>query len=137
MDIKPIRSDADHTAAVERANEIWGAEPGTPEGDELDILIPLIEAYEKKRFPIPPPDPIEAILFRMDQMGLERKDLVPIFGTRGRLSEVINRRRPLTLRMIRALHAELHIPAHVLLASYRLKPRRRRRRDEVTSQAQM
>lgn len=91
------------------------AEPGTPEGDELDVLATLIDAYEREHFPIDPADPVEAILFRMEQLGLERKDLEPFLGSRHRVSEVLNRRRGLSIEMIRRLHDGLQIPLHVLV----------------------
>lgn len=114
-DLRPIRSEADHEAALEEVGRLWGARNGTPEGDRLDILATLIDAYEKEHQPIDPPDPIEAIKFRMEQQGLSRKDLEPIFGTRSRTSEVLGRRRGLSLEMIRQLHDRLHIPAEVLI----------------------
>ena len=88
---------------------------GTPEGDRLDVLVTLVEAYEARHHPVPPPDPIDAIKFHMEQQGLTTKDLEPILGHRGRVSEVLNRKRPLTLAMIRRLHASLGIPAEVLI----------------------
>lgn len=94
-----------------------GAEQDTPAGDKLDVLIALVEAYEERHHPIEPPDPIEAILFRMDQMGLNRKDLEPYLGSRGRVSEVLTRKRPLTLTMIRRLWQGLHIPLESLIGS--------------------
>jgi len=92
-----------------------GADPDTPEGDKLDVLITLVEAYEARHHPIAPPDPIEAILFRMEQSGLERKDLEPYIGHSGRVSEVLNHKRPLTLEMIRKLWKGLHIPLESLI----------------------
>ena len=91
------------------------AKPGTDDGDELDVLATLVDAYEAKHFPIDSPDPIEAIRFRMEQMGLERKDLEPFIGSRARVSEVLNKRRGLSLKMIRALHEELDIPLEALI----------------------
>jgi HTH-type transcriptional regulator/antitoxin HigA len=91
------------------------AKPGTDAGDELDVLATLVDAYESKRFPIESPDPIEAIRFRMEQLGLERKDLEPFIGSRARVSEVLNKRRGLSLKMIRALHEELDIPLEALI----------------------
>ncbi len=115
MDIYPIRTDAGHARALARAEELMSAEPGTPEGDELDVLATLIDAYEREHFPIDPADPVEAILFRMEQLGLERKDLEPFLGSRHRVSEVLNRRRGLSIEMIRRLHDGLQIPLHVLV----------------------
>jgi HTH-type transcriptional regulator/antitoxin HigA len=91
------------------------AKPGTDEGDELDVLATLVDAYETEHFPIESPDPIDAIKFRMEQMGLERKDLEPLIGSRARVSEVLNKRRGLSLKMIRTLHEELDIPLEVLI----------------------
>jgi len=123
MDIEPIRTEADYDAALTRIEEIWDVEPETPESDELDILATLVEAYEREHHPIDPPDPIEAIKFRMDQMGLTRKDLEPFIGHRGRVAEVLNRRRGLSLDMIRKLSEGLGIPAEVLIERYPLQPR--------------
>ena len=115
MDIRPIRSKADHESALARIAELMSADVGTPEGDELDILATLIEAYEQKHFPIGTADPVEAINFRMEQLGLVRKDLEPFLGSRHRVSEVLNRRRGLSLAMIRRLHKGLRIPLEVLI----------------------
>jgi HTH-type transcriptional regulator / antitoxin HigA len=121
MDIKPIRTEADYEAVLARIEEIWDAETGTPESDELDVLAILVEDYEERHHPIPPPDPIEAIKFRMKQMGLNRKDLEPYIGTRGRVSEVLNRKRSLSIDMIRNLSEGLGISADVLVAQYELE----------------
>ncbi|MFZ5675527.1 MAG: helix-turn-helix domain-containing protein [Pseudomonadota bacterium] len=120
-ELKPIRSDADYEAALAEVERLWGAKSGTPKGDRLDILATLIDVYEERHFPIDPPDPIEAIKFRMEQQGLTRKDLEPIFGTRNRTSEVLNGRRGLSIDMIRQLHAKLGISAEVLIRPSRLK----------------
>lgn len=114
-DLRPIRTEADHEEAIAEVERLWGSPSGTPEGDRLDILATLIDVYEAKQHPIDPPDPIEAIRFRMEQQGLTRKDLEPIFGSRNRTSEVLNRRRSLSIEMIRKLHAQLGIPADVLI----------------------
>lgn len=114
-DLKPIRSEADHEAALAEVERLWGAKSGTPRGDRLDVLATLIEVYEAKHYPMDPPDPIEAIRFRMEQQGLTRKDLEPIFGTRNRASEVFNRKRGLSIEMIRNLHDQLGISAEVLI----------------------
>ncbi len=95
MTIRPIRTSGDHESALKRINALMSASPGTEEGDELDVLTTLVDAYEARHFPIDSPDPIEAIKFRMEQMGLERKDLEPFIGSRARVSEVLNRRRGL------------------------------------------
>jgi HTH-type transcriptional regulator/antitoxin HigA len=105
--LKPIRSERDCDHALAEVEELWGAKAGTPKGDHLDILATLIEAYETEHYPMDPPDPIEAIKFRMEQQGLTRKDLEEILGTRTRVSEVLNRKRGLSINMIRALHDKL------------------------------
>lgn len=115
IELKPIRTEADYEAALGEVERLWGAPSGTPEGDRLDILATLIDAYEAKHHPMDQPDPVEAIRFRMEQQGLTRKDLEPIFGTRNRTSEILNRRRGLSLDMIRQLHDRLGISAEVLI----------------------
>ena len=112
---KVIKTTEEYESALERVEELFTATPGTAEGDELELLLLLIETYEAKEFPIDLPDPVEAIRFRMEQADLQQKDLVPIFGTKGKVSEVLNRKRDLSLSMIRKLVAELDIPAEVLL----------------------
>ncbi|MBZ0271342.1 helix-turn-helix domain-containing protein [bacterium] len=119
MDIKPIRNERDHRKALKRIEEIMDAQPGTPEFDELDVLATLVDAFETGHFPIDAPDPVEAIRFRMEQMGLTRKELEPFIGSRGRVSEVLSGRRPMSLAMIRKLHRGLGIPADVLISEYR------------------
>lgn len=119
MDIKPIRTEADHEAALAEVESLWQAPPGSPESDRLEILATLVEAYEEKTHPIDPPDPVDAILFRMDQLGMSRRDLEAYIGQRGRVSEIINRARNLTLPMIRRLHEGLGIPADVLIRESR------------------
>jgi len=118
MDIRPIHSEADHKAALKAISALMESDPdpGTPEGDRLDILVTLVQAYEAKHMAIAAPDPVEAIKFRMEQSGLSVKDLEPIIGKRHRVYEVLNRKRPLTLAMIRRLHRSLGIPAAVLIA---------------------
>jgi HTH-type transcriptional regulator/antitoxin HigA len=115
MDIKPIKTEHDYDLALAEVEALWGAEINSPEGDKLDILITLVEAYEVKHYPIDPPTPIEAILYRMEQKGLERKDLEPYIGHSGRVSEVLNHKRPLSLDMIRKLWQGLHIPLESLI----------------------
>lgn len=115
MTIRPIKNDSDHESALKRIQALMSAEAGTDEGDELDVLATLVDAYEAKHFPVEMPDPIEAIRFRMEQTGLERKDLEPFIGSRARVSEVLNKRRGLSLKMIRALHKELDIPLEALI----------------------
>lgn len=122
--IHPIYTDEDHEAALREIEQLWNAEPGTPEGDRLDILFTLVEAYEKKHFPIPPPDPIDMIEFVMEQRGLLPKDLIPYLGSRARVCEILNRRRPLSLEMIRKLQAGLGIRADILIQPYAIKPYR-------------
>ena len=114
-DIKPIRTKKDYEAALAEVERLWGARLGTPEGDRLDVLATLIDAYENVHYPMDPPDPIEAIKFRMEQQGLTRKDLEPLIGSRTRVAEVLNRKRNLSIAMIRRLHARLGIPAEVLI----------------------
>lgn len=116
MNIKPIRSDADLQAAFHRLEAIFQAEEGTPEADEMEVLVTLIEAYEEKHYPIAPPDPIEAIKFRMEQQGLTRRDLEAYIGSSGHVSEVLNRKRGLSLRMIKRLHDGLNIPYESLMS---------------------
>jgi HTH-type transcriptional regulator / antitoxin HigA len=118
-EIKPIRTEADYEAALSEVERLWGARSGTPEGDRLDVLAILVDAYETEHHPMDPPDPIEAIKFRMEQQGLSRKDLKGILGNRTRVAEVLNRRRGLSINMIRRLHAELGISAEVLIRSAR------------------
>jgi len=114
-DVKPIRSEADYEAALETISTLWGAASGTPDGDRLDVLATLIDAYEAHHHPMDPPDPIEAIKFRMEQQGMSRKDLEDIIGTRTRISEILNGKRGLSIGMIRRLHARLGISADVLI----------------------
>ena len=115
MAIRPIRNSSDHESALKRIQALMSAKPGTDQGDQLDVLATLVDAYEAKNFPVDSPDPIEAIKFRMEQMGLERKDLEPFIGSRARVSEVLNKRRGLSLKMIRTLHEELDIPLEALI----------------------
>ena len=117
MDIRPIHTKRDYKAALKAVSALMELDPdqGTPEGDRLDILATLVQAYEAKQYPIAPPDPIEAIKFRMEQAGLTVKDMETIIGRANRVYEVLNRTRPLTLAMIRRLHREMGIPAEVLI----------------------
>lgn len=117
MNIRPIKSDADYDAALAEIERLWGTEPNTANGDKLDVLLMLVDAYEKEHYPIDPPDPVEAIKFRMEQMGLTRKDLETYIGSRGRVSEVLNHKRELSLKMIRQLHHNLNIPLESLIGS--------------------
>lgn len=118
MKIRPIRTKADYRAALKEAERLWNAEPGTSAGDRVEVLVTLIEDYEAKHHAIPAPDPIAAIEFMMEQKGLTRRDLERAIGSRGRVSEVLNRKRPLTLPMVRALSALLQIPTDVLVQPY-------------------
>jgi len=117
MDIKPIKTEADYEAALAEIERFFDARPGTPEGDRLEVLTTLVEAYEDKHYSIPLPDPVEAIQYYMESRDLSRRDLEPYLGSRARVSEVLNRRRPLSLKMIRSLNAGLGIPAEVLIRS--------------------
>jgi HTH-type transcriptional regulator/antitoxin HigA len=115
MDIKPIKNDRDYHRALKDIDALMNAKPNTAEGDKLDVLATLVEAWEEKQHPIDAPDPIHAIEFAMDQRGLSRRDLGPYIGSRARVAEVLNHKRSLTLPMIRRLHAGLGIPADVLI----------------------
>lgn len=116
MNIRPIHDDADLERAFARLEELWAAKDGTPEADELEVLSILIEKYEDEHYPIGPSDPIEAIKFRMEQRGLTQRDLEPFIGSSGRVSEVLNRKRKLSLRMIKRLHEGLNIPYESLMS---------------------
>ena len=114
-EIRPIRTESDYTAALAEMEKLWGARLGTKAGDRLDILATLVEAYEARHYPIDPPDPIEAIKFRMEQQGLSRKDLEGVIGSRTRIAEVLNRKRNLSISMIRRLNQKLGISAEILI----------------------
>jgi len=118
MDIKPIKTEIDYQAALLEIEGLMHAEPDTPEGDRLDIMTTLVEAYEARHYPIEAPDPIEAILHRMEALGMDRKDLEKIIGTRARVSEILNRKRPLTINMIRRISEKMQISANVLIKPY-------------------
>lgn len=118
MQIRPIRTKAGHRAALKEVERLWNANPGTPDGDRVDVLVTLIEAYEAEHFPIPAPDPIAAINFMLEQKGMTRRDLESAIGSRGRVFVVMTRKRPLTLPMVRALSALLDIPAGILIQAY-------------------
>ena len=115
MDIRPIKSEADNELTLAEIERLFEANPDTPEGDRLEVLVTLVEAYEDQHYSIPLPDPIEAIKYYMESRGLKRRDLEPYIGTRARVSEILNRKRPLTLTMIRKLHTGLGISADVLI----------------------
>jgi HTH-type transcriptional regulator/antitoxin HigA len=119
-EVKPIRTEADYEATLAEVERLWGAGSGTPEWDRLDVLATLIDAYESEHHPIDPPDPIEAIKFRMEQQGLTRKDLEGILGSRTRIAEVLNHRRGLSINMIRRLHDALGISADALIRPSRV-----------------
>ncbi|AKA33849.1 helix-turn-helix domain-containing protein [Flagellimonas lutaonensis] len=118
MDLKPIRNEKDYQNALKRLEEIFDAKKGTKKGDELEILSILIDNYENENFPIEMPDPIEAIKFRMEQMGMKQKDLAEVVGFKSRVSEILNRKRKLTIDMIRRLNTSLRIPTEVLIQDY-------------------
>ena len=114
-EIKPIRNDDDHTSAMREIKDLWGADPNTPEGDRLDVLVTLVDAYESRRWPFSAPDPIAAIEFTLEQRGMTRDDLVPLIGSAAQVAEVLDRKRELTLVMIRRLRETLGISADVLV----------------------
>lgn len=120
MQVIPIRTEKDYQAAMERIDELWGAPIGSTEGDELEVLATLVEAYEAKHYPIDPPEPVEAIKFRMEQQGLSDADLVPYLGQRSRVTEVLQKKRGLSIAMIRRLHKGLSIPLESLIGEYPL-----------------
>ena len=119
MDIRPIRTDADHESALREIEALWGTETGTPKGDRLDVLLTLVDAYEDRRWPIPAADPVEAIQNSMEMEGRSQADLARLLGSPSRASEVLRRKRPLTLPMIWALHREWRIPAYALVQPYK------------------
>jgi HTH-type transcriptional regulator/antitoxin HigA len=118
MDIHPIKTEADYAAALQRVDTLMQAQPNTPEGDDLDVLTTLINVYEDEHYPIMPPDPVEALLYWMETRDLTRRDLEPLLGSRARVAEILNRRRTLSLDMIRRLHSALGIPAEILIQPY-------------------
>ena len=124
MEIKPIRTNGDHERALLEIQRLWGAKEGTADGDRLDVLATLVDAYEQKHFPIDAPEPIEAIRFRLEQQGLDERALVGVIGGRSRVYEVMQRKRPLSLDMIRRLHERFGIPAEVLIRPIRGARRR-------------
>jgi HTH-type transcriptional regulator / antitoxin HigA len=119
--IRPIRNEEDYETALEEIEALWEAPSGTPEADRLELLVMLVEAYEAEHYPIPAPNPIALILHVMDARGLTRRDLEPYLGSRARVSEILNRRRPLSLEMIRKLQTGLGLPADVLVQPYELQ----------------
>ena len=124
MQVKPIRNKQDYTEALRRIEELWGAAQGTEDGDLLDVLVTLVEVYEREQFPIDLPDPIEAIKFRLEQQGKDYRALIGIIGQRTRVYEVMRRDRPLSLAMIRNLNTKLWIPAEVLIHPGKLRKKR-------------
>jgi len=134
MRIQPVRTEAEHDAAVARITELMGAEPGTENSDELEVLVTLVDAYETKHFPMETPDPVTIIQFQLEQQGLTRKDLEPMIGSRARVSEILTGKRALTLPMIRRLHAELGIPVDLLIGAAP-PPRRTAARDRAITKA--
>jgi len=123
MNIHPIKTEKDYEDALVEIEKIFDTSPGTPEGDRFDILVTLVEVYEDKYYSIPDPDPIEALNYYMESRGLSRKDLEPYIGSRARVSEVLNRKRPLTLKMIQKLNIDLGISADVLIMPYSIAGR--------------
>lgn len=121
MELRPIRSKREHQAALKEAEALWNAPEGSPEADRLEVLTLLIEAYEREHFSIPDPDPIDFLHHVMEARELTRKDLEPFIGSRARVAEVLNRMRPLTLKMIRKLADGLKLPGDVLIRGYRVK----------------
>jgi HTH-type transcriptional regulator / antitoxin HigA len=120
VEIRPIKTEADYQAALAEIDRLFDAEPNTPAGDRLDVLATLVEAYEEQHYSLPAPDPIEAITYHMESRGLSRRDLEPYLGSRARVAEVLNRKRPLSLEMIRRLHTGLGIAAEILIQPYAL-----------------
>ena len=121
MNIKPIKTKSDYQAALKEIEKLLNARPKTPQSDRLEVLTILVEAYEEKHYNIPLPNPLEAILYHMESRGLTRKDLEPYIGSRARVSEILNRKRPLSVDMIRKLHQGLGIPAEILIQPYKCK----------------
>ena len=132
MEIKPIKTEADYQAALEEIHRLFDAAPDTPEGDRLEVLATLVEAYEDRHYNIPLPGPIEAVLYYMESRGLSRRDLEPYIGSRARVSEILNRKRLLSIGMIRRLHTGLGIPADILIQPYDT----RKQLDALTLQAE-
>ena len=121
MDVKPIKSEEDYAQALSRIESLMDAKPNSTQMDELEVLTTLVEAYEEQHYKIEAPDPVEAIKFRMEQEGLKQKDLVGIVGNKSRVSEILNKKRKLTIEMIRNLHDQLHMPIESLFSDYKLE----------------
>ena len=120
MEIRPIKTEADYQAALAEIERLFDATPNTPAGDCLDVLVTLVEAYEAQHYSLPAPDPIDALTYHLESRGLSRRDLEPYLGSRARVAEVLNRKRPLSLEMIRRLHTGLGIAAEILIQPYAL-----------------
>ena len=120
MSMRPIKTETDYDRALAEIETVFDAQPDTPEGDKLEVLTTLVEAYERKHHPVLPPDPIEALLYHLESRGLTRRDLQPYIGSRARVAEVLNRRRALTMAMVRRLHEGLGISAEALIQAYPL-----------------
>ena len=131
MEIRPIKTEADYQSALKEIERLFGAEPDTLEGDRLEVLATLVEAYEDEHYAIPSPDPVEAINYFMESRGLTRADIEPYIGSRARVSEVLNRKRPLTLSMIQRLNAALGIPADILVKPYKIKAAHKSSRPSI------
>jgi HTH-type transcriptional regulator/antitoxin HigA len=119
MNIKPIKTEEDYNTALSQIESLMDAKPNTPQMDKLEVLTTLVEVYEEQHYAIDAPDPIEAIKFRMEQEGLKQKDLISIVGSKSRVSEILNKKRKLTIEMIRNLHKQLHIPIESLFLEYK------------------
>lgn len=135
MHIRPIRTERDYEDTLARVEQIFDAEPDTPEGDELEILSSLVQTYENNNYPIDMPDPIEAIKIRMEDLGLSRKDLEDAIGSKGRISEILNRKRPLTLPMVQRLSEKLGLPTEVLAQRYPLASTAQKKRGSGSREA--
>lgn len=134
MEIKPIRTEADYEAALKEVEQLLDSQPGTPEGDRVDVLVTLIEAYEARNYPIPAPDdPVEVLHYYMESRGLKRSDLIPFLGSKERVSEVLSRKRRLSLAMIRNLHTGLGVPADLLIGG---ETKRAKRKSQVWTEQQ-
>ncbi len=116
MEIRPIKTENDYYAVIQRIEKLWGSNTNSPNGDELDLLTTIVEAYEMKHFPILPPDPVDAIIFRMEQMNMTKSDAAKYIGSQSRVNEILVRKRQLTLKMDKSLYKGLKIPAEILLA---------------------
>lgn len=119
MDVRPIRTDADHALALAEIERLWGAPAGTPQGDKLDVLVTLVDAYEETRWPMESVDPVEALQYAIDEMGRSQAELAALLGSRSRASEVLKRQRPLTVAMIRKISSAWKIPAEILVRPYK------------------